>query len=98
VIEQFSELSLEDNRQDLPNEDVGVTSQLQAPSSTPGPTRPKRNIQPTKRYLESIQSQHSAKKGKPCHTHKSHQANLANTLSEPPNTLQEVLSRLDSKE
>jgi len=61
VIEQFSDLSLEDNRSDLSNEEVEVTSQLQVPSCIPNPPRPRRKIQPTKRYLEYIQSQSLSK-------------------------------------
>ena len=98
TLESLPKLFLEDTRPDLSTEEVESTPISTTPSPTSNTARIKRNIQPTKRYLEYIQSKNSPKKGQQCHTHRSHQANLVNVLSEPPNTLQEALSRSDSKE
>jgi hypothetical protein len=50
---------LEDDGQSLPQEEVEVTSNLQVPSPTPSSSRPKRNIQPTKQFLEYMQGSNS---------------------------------------
>ena len=82
TLESLPKLSLEDTRPDLSSEEVESTpispgASTGTPISTnSSPTsntaRIKRNIQPTKRYLEYIQSKNSPKKGKQCHTHRSH--------------------------
>jgi len=98
MLETFSQLSLDKNRTNLPNEDDEVSFAVRDPPPPVHSSRPKRTIKPTKRLLESIQSASSSKRA--CPYHKScHQANMAKTTYisfEPPKTITEALARHDA--
>ena len=98
MLETFSNLSLDQNRIDLPHDDEEVTSTVREPPPPAGSSRPKRIIKPSTRLLESIQSTSSPKRG--CSYHKSrHYANMAKTTNislEPPQTITEALARPDA--